>query len=373
MLRPGQQGLPRNAVAVLQRLTPPPGRINCRAPSPPGQPEISFLFPVTPPPDLRYPEECSFHIQRYCAGAFEKGIWALDTPDWLNNNRSVVDWFNRMALARGALAGGHTKQGFKLLQICFDEYKDMIMKQDPRLILYTTVSLFLLVGYPEVVAMMLKYIANLSRILQGPFHPLHQIMAAIDQMGLPKMQDNARLIFDALIAEVKKYVEPGNEVLQSMTIFSIRNLAVTGLIDTDVAEAKLLDFSASKFDNGRIQMALAQVQMMGGRYSEARRTVEGLLSSGIQRERTLAGGYDTLFLICRFEGKDDLIRDASYRRINFCLKSFGPGSDWTVDACSDYETYLRDVGKTEEADQVFATFGVEMDKLTEGVNELQIK
>ncbi|ETS73273.1 hypothetical protein PFICI_14878 [Pestalotiopsis fici W106-1] len=373
IVRYGQQRVRRpSAVSVLQRLTPPPTGIGCRAPSPPGSPEISILFPLTPPADLYYPEECSFHIQRYCAGAFEKGIWALETPGWMNTNRSVVDWFNRMALARGALSGGRTQQGFKLLQLCFDEYKDMILTQDPRLMLYTTVSLFLLVGYPEVVSMLMKYITRLSKILQGPFHPLHQIMAALDQMGLEKMQDNARLIFDAQIAEFARYLPPENEVLQSMAVFSIRNLAVTGLIDTDVAQAKLLALPRSA-DNGRISMATAQVLMMGGRYKEARQVVEELLASGTNRSRTLAGAFDTLFLICRYEGEEQTIRDASNRRINFCLETFGTDNDWTVDACNDYETYLREIGDVEGASKVFSSFGVNMERLTEGVAELEIK
>lgn len=363
---------PRTAVAVLQRLTPPPSGPTCRVPSPVGQPEISFLFPLTPPEELKYPEECSFHITRYCAGAFEKGIWALDSPEWLNINRGVVDWFNRIALARGALAGGHTQQGFKLLQLCFDEYKDMIMVQDPRLMLYTVTAIFLLVAYPEIIDMFMKYISNLSRILQGPFHPLHQIISSLEQMGFSKMQEYARIIFDAQIAEFERYLSPDNQVLQSMAVFAIRNLAVSGLIDTDVAEGKLRTFPRDN-DNGRISMALAQVLMMGARYSEARRICEELLASGIKRERTLAGGYDTLFLICRLEGKEDLIRAASIRRINFCLETFGAKADWTVDACADYEKYLRDVGDNTTADNVFTDFGVQMEKLTEGVEELEIK
>ncbi|KAI4593165.1 hypothetical protein KJ359_010089 [Pestalotiopsis sp. 9143b] len=372
IVRYGEKVRRPSAVGLLQRLTPPPQGVSCRVPSSPGEPEISFLFPLTPPADILYPEECSFHIQRYCAGAFENGIWALEAPGWLNSNRSVVDWFNRMALARGALSGGHTQQGFKLLQLCFDEYKDMILTQDPRLMLYTTVALFLLVGYPEVVSMLMKYITRLSKILQGPFHPLHQIMAALDQMGLDKMQDNARLIFDAQISEFERYLPPENEVLQSMAVFSIRNLAVTGLIDTDVAQAKLQALPRNA-DNGRISMATAQVLMMGGRYKDARYTVEELLASGTDRSRTIAGAFDTLFLICRYEGEERLIRDASNRRINFCLKTFGADNDWTVDACSDYETYLREIGDKEGADRVFSDFGVRMENLTKGVAELEIK
>ncbi|KAK9425987.1 putative Clr5 domain-containing protein [Seiridium unicorne] len=363
---------PRTAVATLQQLTPPSSGVSCRVAAPPGRGEISFLFPLSPPPDVRYPEECSFHISRYCAGAFEQGTWMLDSPEWLNSNRNVVDWFNRIALARGALAGGHTQQGFKLLQIAFNDYKDMIVAQDPRLLLYTSVALFLLVGYPEVVAMFLRYVSNLSRIIHGPYHPLHQIMATLDQMGLNMMQENARLIFDAQVSEFQRYLAPGNTFLQSITIFAIRNLAVAGLIDTDVAESKLRAVPREG-DNGRISMALSQVLMMGGRYSEARRICEELLASGIDRTRTIAGGYDTLFLICRLEGKEEMIRDASNRRINFCTETFGPSSDWAVDACSDYEKYLRDIGDNEGADQVFNKFGVQMESLTEGVAELVIK
>ncbi|KAH8202140.1 hypothetical protein TruAng_003718 [Truncatella angustata] len=359
-------------VSALQRLTPPPTGISCRAPSPTALANVSFLFPLTPPADLLYPEECSFHITRYTAGAFDKGIWALDSPEWLNTNRAVVDWFNRMALARGALAGGHTQQGFKLLQLCFDEYKDMIVAQDPRLMLYTTVALFLMVGYPEVIAMFVKYISNLSRILQGPFHPLHQIMASLDQMGFAGMQENARAIFDAQLSEFEKYLPPNNQVLQSMFVFAIRNLAVSGLIDIGVAEAKVRALPRDS-DNGRVGMALAQVLMMAARYSEARDTIEELLATHMDRVRTIAGGLDTLFLICRLEGNDELIRDASYRRISFASKTFGAGSDWAVDACSDYEKYLRDIGDNEGADHVFSNFGVEMTELTKGVKELEIK
>ncbi|KAI1860354.1 uncharacterized protein JN550_011506 [Neoarthrinium moseri] len=365
-------GLSPSERTTMQRLTPSPTALSCRMPTPPNEPALSMLFPLTPPADLRYPEEAGYHIQNYFAAAFGQGMWTLEDPEWLTSNRHVVDWFNRIALARGTLSGGHTKQGFKLLQRCFDEYRDMLVTQDPRLMIYTCVAIILLVSYPEVINMLLKYIANLARIIHGPSHPLHQFWSQLQHMGLIKLLENARTLFECQVAEFGRYLAEDNPFMQSITVFSTRYLAIARLIDSDTAERQLRKLPRDG-DNGRLSMALGQIQAAGGKYAEARKTILDLLDSPIDRVRTKAGAYDTLFLISRMEGKEDLVRDASAKRITFCLETFGPKNEWTIDAASDYETFLRELGDTAAADRVFSDFGIQMDKLTEGVKELEIK
>ncbi|KAI0124780.1 Clr5 domain-containing protein [Xylariales sp. AK1849] len=364
------KGRASSGPAAIQQMTPSPTALSCRTASPAG-PAVSFLFPLTPPEDMKAPEECMLHISHYFAGAFDMGLWKLSDPDWLVSNRRLIDWFNRIALARGTLAGGHTKQGFQLIQTSFDEYKDMLLLQDPRLILYSCTALFLLMEFPEVVDVLLKYMSDLSRIVQGPLHPLQQLIAQLHQMGKSKMVENGRHIFECQIAMFQKYLEPDNAVLRSVTVFAARNLAVARLIDTNAAESSLRALPMNLDHNGQVRMALAQVYGVGGRYLEARRIANELLDSAVH-PRTKAGAFDTLFYICREEGDDELIRDTSHRRIKFCLETFGPRNEWTVDAGTDFETHLRETGDIGTADRVFKDYGIQMDELADGVAELQL-
>lgn len=368
-----QQLTPPPSIIYPPGVFPPPpsGILLCRSQTPP-RPPMAMLFPLTPPPELRSSEEAGFHVQRYYAGGFDRGQWAGATqPGWMATNRTVVDWFNRVALARGTLSSGHTKRGFQLLQLCFMEYKEILVTEDPRLMIYTLIGIFLLREYPEVVAMLLKYISNMSRILLGPGHPLHLMWAQLQQMGLQTLMENAKHLFECLVDEFQKNVESDNELLLAITVFGVRNLVLAGLMDVGSAERQLLSMP-SKGDNGRIPMALAQIYGVNGEHAKSLVIIEELIRTS-DRVRTRAAAFDSLFLITRMVGNRDDICAASERRIAFCIETFGPNSDWACDAGGDYEGYLREIGETERADRLFTDFGIQVDKITEGVQELQIK
>jgi hypothetical protein len=359
-------------IAVTQQLTPSPTGPSFRALSPRGTPPLGMLFPLTPPAEMRMSEEAGFHVQRYYDGSFGTGRWAaVRQPGWMVTNRGVVDWFNRVALARGTLSSGHTRRGFRLLQLCFNEYQEILLTEDPRLTMYTCVAIFLLREYPEVVSMLLKYIANMSRILLGHRHPLHEMWAQLERMGLQSILENARHFFECHVFEFSKHVGSDNEVLAAITVFSVRNLVLAGLMDVESAEVKLLSLPSTG-DNGRIPLALAQVYGVSGEYTKALLLIEELIET-TGRMRTRAAAYDSLFLISRMQGNRDKICETSERRIRFCLETFGPKNEWTCDAGSDYEGYLREIGEIDAADRVFTDFGIQVDKITEGVQELQIK
>jgi hypothetical protein len=359
-------------ISAQQLMTPPSttSTVSCRAPSTPGGPSVSFLFPLTPPEDLKAPEECGYHVHNYFANAFEEGMWQLQNPDWLPSNRRIVDWYNRVALARGTLSGGHTKKAFGILQTIFDEYKELLTTQDPRLILYTWTAMAILSEFPEIANVLLKYMYNLSRVVHPSSHPLHQVLSQLYHMGLTKTMENARHLFECQIAMFQKYLPPDNLFLSSVSVFSTKTLVVAGLMDTEAAETALLSLPPVEDHTNRIPMALAHIYGVGNQYEKARRIINDLLETKLENPRTIAGAYDTLFYICFQEDNDEQIRSASHRRISFCLEAFGPSNEWTVDAASDLANHLRKVGDIEAADAVFSNYGVQ--ELSEAISELQI-
>lgn len=359
-------------ITAQQLMTPPSttSTISCRAPSTPGGPSMSFLFPLTPPEDLKAPEECGYHVHNYFSNAFEEGMWQLQSPDWLPSNRRIVDWYNKVALARGTLSGGHTKKAFGILQTCFDEYRELLTTQDPRLIIYTWTAMALMGEFPEIAEVLLKYMYNLSRIVHRSTHPLHQVLGQLYHMGMAKIMENSRHLFECQIAMFQKYLPADNLFLSSVSVFSTKTLVIAGMMDADAAETVLLSLPPVEDHTNRIPMALAYIYGFSKQYDKARRIVNELLETKLENPRTIAGAYDTLFFIAFQEDSDEQIRIASRRRISYCLEAFGPSNEWTVDAASDLANHLRKVGDVEAADAVFSNYGVQ--ELSEAVSELTI-
>lgn len=331
-------------------------------------------FSVTAPEDMLLPEKCGFLIRQYFSGAFDLGIWNLTQPQWLTTNRQVVDWYNRVSLAHGKLASGQTKQAFKVLHACFDEYKTLLSLQDPRLVIYTLNAIFTSRDFPEIVQTLLKHAQNLSRIMYTTYHPLHQIIALLCRMGQARIMDNARHLVDCQVASLQKHLPADNDFFKSVAISAQRTLAVNGLIDPDAAEASLLALPTSAVDAPRIAVSLAQIFCSAGRYRDARRVIERMLAT-VDPGNHLAifVAYDTLFYVCSQEGDDATIRELSHRRIRFCLDAFGPRNEWTIDAASDLERHLRANGDAAAADRVFAEYGIRMKDVTDGIGELDLK
>jgi hypothetical protein len=331
-------------------------------------------FSVTAPDDILLPEHCGYLLQQYFSGAFDMGLWDLSQPQWLTTNRQVVDWYNRVALAHGKLVGKQTRQGFQVLHACFDEYKNLLSLQDPRLVIYTINAVFTTRDFPEIVQMLLKHTQNLSRIMYSTYHPLHQIIALLSKMGQGRLMECARHLVNCQVDALQKYLPLNNDFFKSVIISTTRSLAINGLIDTESAEASLLTLPTTQNDAHRITVALAQIFESARRYKDAQRIINKMLETvDSDNHLPILVAYDTLFYVCSQEGDDKTIRETSHRRIKFCLKAFGPKNEWTLDAVTDLERHLRDVGDCEAADKVFAEYGIPMVDLTDGIGELDIK
>lgn len=83
--------------------------------------------------------------------------------------------------------------------------------------------------------------------------------------------------------------------------------------------------------------------------------------------------YRLLFQIYRALGDHQKAILASRKVIKLCVELYGLASDFTVDNLASSESYLRECGNNDEADQVGYTLKRAMDELCSGVEELGVE
>ncbi|OTB02145.1 hypothetical protein M426DRAFT_25020 [Hypoxylon sp. CI-4A] len=154
--------------------------IICRTPSP--EPEVVGQIPrrMEAPEDLRLPEECLQIVQSYVGGAFDGDLWKTGPNRELIMPRRERTWLDPVSSARQLFANGLTEQAFRMVRITFDDYRTVMKRQDPSLMVETCLALGALQqSGPGLAESLVNYAFNLSRIVLGPRHPLHLLFAKL--------------------------------------------------------------------------------------------------------------------------------------------------------------------------------------------------
>ncbi|KAI1390187.1 uncharacterized protein F4822DRAFT_227967 [Hypoxylon trugodes] len=179
--------------------------IICRTPSPEPEPEsVPAPRRLDAPDGLRLPEECMQIVQSYIGGAFDSSIWHVTPDKELVFPRRPRTWLDPVSSARQLFVNGFTEQGFRMVRITFDDYRDVMIRQDPSLLVETCLALGALrQSGPGLCESFINYAYGMSRIVFGPRHPLHLLFTRLKAADPSEMSRFMGLIMQSFLQTVQ--------------------------------------------------------------------------------------------------------------------------------------------------------------------------
>ncbi|KAI1447710.1 hypothetical protein F5Y02DRAFT_415712 [Annulohypoxylon stygium] len=360
--------------------------IICRTPSPEPEPELEVLpRPLNAPDSLRLPEECMQIVQSYIGGAFDSALWKT-TP-----NKELVfpprgkTWLDPVSSARQLFINGFTEQGFRMIRITFDGYRDVMSRQDPSLLVETCLALGALrQSGPGLAESLINYSYNMSRILFGPRHPLHllfgrlknassseiaQFSGMILEMFLKRIQLDTRLkptylatVYRAMLNSEFIEMEAAQQYMQGL---------LTDLRDEEPSGSPAEELRQKDID--LIEHHVAWLFNLHNKPTEAKVAFTTLVENR-GRDPRLArfSCYNMLrTLPSSYEVTNEEAIDILHKSLAICETEFGRNDNATVTVLATLQSYYKRMGRPEEAAKVKRDFETRWDEVVEGMSRMK--
>ncbi|KAK8080303.1 Clr5 domain-containing protein [Apiospora hydei] len=342
-------------------------RLLHRANSPPQVP-----FPVKTPDILRLPEECARCILDWTNERFENQAWNASNDWGMELGPKMGLWTNQAGVAREVVLRGDTEAGFRMVQICFQQYQSIIRtEQPPEMLLKTLiVAFYMLQAGPELGASFVRYSASLFPIVLGENHPISRIWHHINALGVVSIRPYLWMILQAWWESLKQRLGTRHKELAVHRLELIRSLHRFGGLSMMSAKAgiqQMVDDMAADVKYWTLdyvmwaKLELVTIYVEAGLDTEAAELLEDI---GRRIEAT-PDGYDiwtqTVYWYLRAQtmeslGLEDEALKSYQARYDACLKAVGPDARHTVRALGELERYNRMIGRIEVADQLRTRF-----------------
>ncbi|KAK8051751.1 Clr5 domain-containing protein [Apiospora rasikravindrae] len=338
-----------------------------RANSPPQVP-----LPVRMPDVLRLPEECARCILDWTNERFENRAWNASNDWGMELGPKMGLWTNQAGVAREVVLRGDTEAGFRMVQICFQQYQSIIRtEQPPEMLLKTLiVAFYMLQAGPELGASFVRYSASLFPIVLGENHPISRIWHHINALGVEAIRPYLWTILQAWWESLKQRLGTRHKELAVHRLELIRSLHRFGGLPMMSAKAgiqQMVDDMAADVKYWTLdyvmwaKLELVTIYVEAGLDTEAAELLEDI---GRRIEAT-PDGYDiwtqTVYWYLRAQamenlGLEDEALESYQARYDACLKAVGPDARHTVRALGELERYNRKIGRIEVADQLRTRF-----------------
>ncbi|KAK6948642.1 hypothetical protein Daesc_010412 [Daldinia eschscholtzii] len=358
--------------------------IVCRTPSPEPEP---IPRRVEAPDNLRLPEECMQIVRSYVGGALDGSLWHLTPDKELIFPRRPRTWLDPVSSARQLFINGFTEQGFRMIRITFDDYKEVMSRQDPSLLVETCLALgALLQSGPGLAESLIDYACALSRIVLGPRHPLHllfirfkgasraeitRFVGLIIQGFLQTVQTDSRLkptwlatVYRAMINSNFIELHTAQKYMQEL----IADLEGSPYPPVDVER------DAIKKDINLLRHHLSWLTNVHNKPTEAAASARTLVetSKGIDPRLARFSCYNMLrTLPTSSEVSDEEAIDLMMQSLSICETEFGRNDNATVTLLATLQTFLRRVGRIEDAERVRADFEERWDEVMDDMTRLK--
>lgn len=309
---------------------------------------------------------------------FENRAWN-SSNDWgMELGPRMGLWTNQAGVAREVVLRGDTEAGFRMVQICFQQYQSIIQEEQPPEMLLKTliVAFYMLQAGPELGASFVRYSASLFPIVLGKSHPISRIWHHINTLGVVAIRPYLSMILQAWWESLKRRLGPRHKELAVHRLELIRSLHRFGGLSMMSAKAgieKIVDDMAADVKYWTLdyvmwaKLELVTIYVEAGLDTEAAELLEDI---GRRIEASSDGGsgsssYDiwtqTVYWYLRAQVMESLGLESdaleSYQaRYDACLKTVGPDARHTVRALGELERYNRKIGRIEVADELRAEF-----------------
>ncbi|KAI2462797.1 hypothetical protein F4781DRAFT_172673 [Annulohypoxylon bovei var. microspora] len=360
--------------------------IICRTPSPEPEPDIEAVPRRLEAPDcLRLPEECMQIVQSYVGGAFDGALWQRTPEKDLVFPQRGKTWLDPVSSARQLFVNGFTKQGFRMVRVTFDNYREVMLRQDPSLLVETCLALgALLQSGPGLAESLISYACSMSRIDFGPRHPLHLLFVRLKSASSSELTQFASLILESFLQSVQldSRLKPTylatvyRAMLNSEFIETAAAQRYMQNLLADLKDTAAPDLPAQELHNKDIDLLEHHVEWLFTLHNKPTEAKEAArtLAETRSRDPRLArfSCYNMLrTLRTSYEVPDEEAISLMYQSLAICETDFGRNDNATVTLLATLQSYLRRVGRVEEAAKVKKDFETRWDEVVEGMSRLK--
>ncbi|OTA98171.1 hypothetical protein M426DRAFT_17686 [Hypoxylon sp. CI-4A] len=352
-------------------------QVVCRTPSPSPSPEttdsnLSISPVIEEPTELRVPHECMQILRNFINGAFDSGMWQMQTEGERAEMNGAFTWQHYVASSQGLIRHGRVKEGFSLLGICFDQYKQQLQRPDSMFWLATYKCVMVLASQNDKLGgAFIDYASKLTSLLLPPGHPFNQLWSRVLLTGLGGIKDHAEAIFESYLDMWGRHVNSRetNTTNDVQGAFVFIQLHCTGLLSFNLLETviqamiagRAISREAAEFLLQETKFRLA-LSCLGRRRLKKAESITKEIQLWL--ETRPPGEYPDLrcktawlmFEVKERRGTQAEALRAGHDLLKISQETYGPSHIQTLEAMSAVENYCRKIGATGGAEQMGRDF-----------------
>ncbi|KAI0009260.1 hypothetical protein F4779DRAFT_627948 [Xylariaceae sp. FL0662B] len=354
-------------------------QIICRTPSPSPSPEttnsaISLSPRVEEPTVLRIPHECMQILRNFIAGGFETGLWQMQAQSDRAEMNGAFNWQHYVASSQGLIRHGRLNEGFSLLGICFDQYKQQLQRPDSFFWLATYKAAIVLAGQNGKLGnAFIDYASKLTSLVLPPRHPFNLLWSRMMITGIDGIRDHAGAIFESYLDMWGRHVNSTetNATNDVQGAFVFIQLHCTGLLSFSLLEAvvehmivgRAISREAAQFLLQETKFRLALAFLSKRQVNKAENTTNQIISwldlqpPDSYKDLRCKAAWLT-FEIKERKGTQAEALQAGHGLLKLCADIYGPTHIQTLEAMAAVEKYCRRIGVVKGAERMAQDFDV---------------
>lgn len=324
-------------------------------------------------------EKCMRCLRDYVNDNFDSGHWSDDLDErGLMEVNQVINWANIFANALQFLDRGQTQQGFRLVQICFGQYKALLSTGSMRLFFSIYPILIRLQDYPDLRKRMIEYACKMSEVIHSEAHPFTVLWNQFFAMDHDEIISDWKPLIDCYSTFIAGHSNGDSELMFEAVMArnaNIRAQTLDGLVDFKVAE-DLFQKDITTWENYThpaspetvwLKRGLSSLYSYHQRYDDLNRIITEIAPW------THASGLDILGSAAVDQGNYGQAIELYKAWLTWSIDKFGVGHNETARACFHLESLLRDIGDMDQADVVGKQSEISVDVLCMRIDELEIQ
>ncbi|KAK8070717.1 hypothetical protein PG997_010920 [Apiospora hydei] len=330
------------------------------------------------PDILRVPEHYMRYLRELVELCWEKRV--VPAGRW-PSNESMNEWFGLVILACRLLEYGRVRQGFWVVNLCFDRFADIILRgYHPAAWAYGYIAGFLL-GFQsiELGHSYARYVQRLDAISD---HPKPKGSAALCPLT-PTFESDGK---GASFSDISLLC--GRPLCEVHLAELVRQKRGTpgenrGAAQEDTTDEEPSPHGAATEDDDddalgreiRDRDCRAWVCVRSGRYDEAKSVLDGVSEGELARAypehpEYVISFYDSRALLARSDARQSSAQVVvvATALIGLLKGHYGLADHRTIDAYADLEAYLRGKGCEHQAEEVRQDINIALDAVEEKMN-----
>ncbi|KAH6660934.1 Clr5 domain-containing protein [Truncatella angustata] len=298
---------------------------------------------VESPWQFKCVESCLTAVLDYSQSRFQTKQWD-PTIDLFRTDHSAT-WGNQVSMGHAMIKNGKMKEGFRMIDICLKNYKSVIQREHPLILIETyTTLMYLSVHRLDLAESILRYLAGLCRAYLGPAHPFSRLWTNLISLGMERLRQAAAVIIKSQLTLLATYFKPDAEFLLNQRVDTARQAHCFGGLSIEEAEEDIANAIDLKQKKGMpdtltyvcwAKEMLAFVYKHNKRYSEAASILDEVgkhIGSGEVDDFEINEYYSIKCQIATEIGTSQEYTALLREKLDWAASAVGTSHHWTMTA-----------------------------------------